>query len=235
MSYNELTRWIESGQTLVPNLLLQNYKKIGLADTEFIFVLQLKAYIDKNVPFPNLALIAENMGIAEKDVFSLLHNLLQKQMLLMETKNDLSGKVEDSYSLDPLYQRLFQLMERSEKKQPVQKQEKNIMSMFEQEFGRNLSPIEMQTIASWIDMDHYPLELIESALKEAVLNRVYSLKYIDRILLAWEKKNIKSVKDLIQQQTTRPPSKPDKFEGSPETEPAMEVPLYNWLDTDPDA
>ena len=47
MSYNELTKWIESGQTLIPNFLLQNYKRIGLTDTEFIFVLQLKAYIDK--------------------------------------------------------------------------------------------------------------------------------------------------------------------------------------------
>ena len=197
-------------------------QRIGLTDTEFIFVLQLKAYIDKNIPFPNLALIAENMGIAEKNVFSLLHNLMQKQMILMETKNDLAGKVEDSYSLDPIYQRLFQLMERSEKKQPIQ-------------FGRNLSPIEMQTIASWIDMDHYPLELIESALKEAVLNRVYSLKYIDRILLAWEKKNIKSVKDLVQQQSTRPQSNQDKFDEKARTDAPMEVPLYNWLDTDADA
>ena len=235
MSYNELTKWIESGQTLIPNFLLQNYKRIGLADTEFIFVLQLKAYIDKNVPFPNLALIAENMGLAEKDVFSLLHNLMQQQMILMETKNDLAGKVEDSYSLDPIYQRLFQLMERSDKKQPIQQQGKNIMTMFEQEFGRNLSPIEMQTIASWIDMDHYPLELIESALKEAVLNRVYSLKYIDRILLAWEKENIKSVKDLIQQQSTRPQSNQSKFDEKAGTDAPMEVPLYNWLDTDADA
>lgn len=120
------------------------------------------------------------MGIAEKDVFPCCIPDAEANDFDGD-ENDLAGKVEDSYSLDPIYQRLFQLMERSEKKQPIQQQEKNIMTMFEQEPGRNLSPIEMQTIASWIDMDHYPLELIESALKEAVLNRVYSLKYIDRI------------------------------------------------------
>lgn len=51
MSYSRLTKWIESGQTLIPNFLLQNYKGSGLTDTEFIFVLQLKAYIDKNIRF----------------------------------------------------------------------------------------------------------------------------------------------------------------------------------------
>lgn len=71
------------------------------------------------------------------------------------------------------------------------------------EFGRNLSPIENADNRKLDRHDHYPLELIESALKEAVLNRVYSLKYIDRILLAWEKKNIRSVKIFTQQQLPR--------------------------------
>ena len=40
-------------------------------------------------------------------------------------------------------------------------------------------------------VEHGPLfpELIRLALR-AVLNQAYSLKYIDRILLAWERKNI---------------------------------------------
>ena len=39
-------------------------------------------------------------------------------------------------------------------------------------------------IGQWLNTDHYSPELIRLALREAVLNQAYSLKYIDRILLA---------------------------------------------------
>ena len=37
-------------------------------------------------------------------------------------------------------------------------------------------------IGQWLNTDHYSPELIRLALREAVLNQAYSLKYIDRIL-----------------------------------------------------
>ncbi len=36
-------------------------------------------------------------------------------------------------------------------------------------------------IGQWLNTDHYSPELIRLALREAVLNQAYSLKYIDRI------------------------------------------------------
>ena len=42
----------------------------------------------------------------------------------------------------------------------------------------------------------YPIEFIELALKEAVLNKALSLKYIDKILQNWKKNNLKSVVDV---------------------------------------
>ncbi len=232
MSYDGLLKWLEEGDTVVSNVLLQNYKRVGLTDSEFVFILQIKAYIDKNTPFPNLSLIAEFMGVSEKEVFSLLHILLQKKVILMETKNDKSGKVEDTYSLQPLYQRLFQLLERDKQKAVPEKQAVDIMTMFEQEFGRNLSPIEMQTIASWMDTDHYPIDLIEAALREAVLNQAYSLKYIDRILLSWEKKNIRSAKDVLNQSKRTQGGNAKFDETNANAEYDMEVPLFNWLDSE---
>lgn len=232
MSYDFLMKWLDEGETVISNVLLQNYRRIGLTDTEFVFVLQIKAYIDKNTSFPSLALIAECMGLSESEVFSLLHTLLQKKVILMETKNDNNGKVEDTYSLQPVYQRLFQLLERDKQKAAPKNQTVDIMTIFEQEFGRNLSPIEMQTIASWMDTDHYSVELIEAALREAVLNQAYSLKYIDRILLSWEKKNVKSLQD-VSNQSKRVQDRTSKFDdATANVEYEMEVPLFNWLDSE---
>ena len=60
--------------------------------------------------------------------------------------------------------------------------------MFESEFGRPLSAIEYQRISQWLEEDKYQPDLIQFALREAVLNQAYSLNYIDRILLSWERK-----------------------------------------------
>ena len=56
-----------------------------------------------------------------------------------------------------------------------------------------LSPIEFETINQWLEDDHYAPDLISLALKEAVLSQAYSLRYMDRILLNWEKKHLTTV------------------------------------------
>src|SRR5690625_4495392 len=87
--------------------------------------------------------------------------------------------------------------EKSEKTiEKEEKEKKNLYSMFESEFGRPLSPIEMETLVMWIEDDKYSPELIQLALREAVLSQVYNFKYIDRILLNWEKKNIRTKKQV---------------------------------------
>ena len=70
----------------------------------------------------------------------------------------------------------------------VKKEEGEIYKLFEQEFGRLLSPMEYETIGMWFDQDKHSSALIRLALKEAVLSQKLSLRYIDRILFEWKKK-----------------------------------------------
>ena len=81
----------------------------------------------------------------------------------------------------------------------------SLFEMFEQEFGRTLSPMEYEIINGWIN-DNFSEELIIEALKEATFNGVSSLRYIDRILLEWKKKNIKTKQDV--QKTQKKQSQP---------------------------
>ena len=66
--------------------------------------------------------------------------------------------------------------------------EGEIFSLFEQEFGRFLSPMECESITMWLDDDGHSVEIIRAALKEAVLAQKISLRYIDRILLNGKRK-----------------------------------------------
>lgn len=58
--------------------------------------------------------------------------------------------------------------------------------------------MELENINAWLDVDKHSPELIRAALKEAVLAGKLSLRYIDRILFEWKKKNFTTVKQVEQ-------------------------------------
>ena len=64
----------------------------------------------------------------------------------------------------------------------------NIYEYIEANFGRTLSPIEYEEISTWEDN-----ELTRYAIREAILNGVYSIKYIVAILQNWKHKNINTI------------------------------------------
>lgn len=73
---------------------------------------------------------------------------------------------------------------------------RNLFSIFEKEFGRPLSPMECETISSWVDHDRYQEELILLALKESVFAGKLHFRYIDRILLEWARNRVKNAQDV---------------------------------------
>ena len=92
-----------------------------------------------------------------------------------------------------------------------------IYNIIEAELGRTLSPIEYETIGEWLE-SNISEELIKEALKEAVLNGVGNLKYIDKILHEWTKKGYKKASDI---------KKRKKYEEIQE-----DLFDYDWLDED---
>jgi DNA replication protein len=225
---DSLELWLASGQTVIHNSLLHHYATIGLDETELIFIIQMQSYLDQSVFFPNMAEIANRMGRREADIFSILHSLIQKNIISISTEKDDQGKVVDRYSLLPLYKKLQELLSRKKGQFEEKQQSINLLEIFQQEFGRLLTPIEMQTIGEWLDRDHYSQDVILEALREAVLNQKYSLKYIDRILLSWDKKNIRS-SSQAKQETKRFAHSQYK-EPTPTDDEEELIPLFNWLE-----
>ena len=64
----------------------------------------------------------------------------------------------------------------------------NLFTFIEENFGRTLNSIEYEEINTWEDN-----ELTRFAIKKAVLNGVYNIKYISTTLFNWKKKNITNV------------------------------------------
>lgn len=71
----------------------------------------------------------------------------------------------------------------------------NLFVLFEQEFGRPLTPTEYEIMNGWLDQDQYPDELIRFALKESVFAGKLHFRYIDRILLEWSRNRVTNVEE----------------------------------------
>ena len=134
---------------------------------------------------------------------------------------------------------LYILMETSDDEivlaetEKVEEKDKNeegeIYKLFEQEFGRFLSPMESETIGMWLDDDGHSPEIIRAALKEAVLAQKLSLRYIDRILFEWKKKNVKTIKD-VEKQTKKFRTVGNRPTQTDKTVKVKRVPFYNWFE-----
>ena len=175
--------------------------------------------------------IAEDMSYNQQEIYYLLNQLVQKQFIQIVSQKDLRGMMHDSYDLTLVYQKLALLLSQKTKQvEEKQLQEKisELYQNFEAEFGRPLSPMEYQRIGQWLEEDHYQVELIQLALREAVLNQAYSLNYIDRILLSWERKNIRTSEQVMDEQKRRKRQMMQKEE--PTTKTLPKISLHNWLE-----
>lgn len=232
MNNETMMQWINTGQTVLPTLLLRHYRELNLSNHELVLIIQLKSYMDKGDLFPNTEKVARNMGMTEENVFKAIHQLTQKKVLSIETTKDENGVTQDAYSLSLLWEKLIVLLKQEQTKEADVKEEeteKNLYTIFESEFGRPLSPIEMETLVMWVEDDKYSPELIQMALREAVLSQVYNFKYIDRILINWEKKNIRT-KEQVEKETKnyRERSNTNRVETN-DDESSEPVPMINWL------
>lgn len=232
----KLSAFYKLGQTTLPNLLVYYYPKIGMTNDEFLLWMQLYARFERGDAFPDLKQVAKDLEMDVQVIYQLLNQLITKQLISIQAKRSELGQLNDELSFDLMYQKLDQLATQLEQK-ATQNDEglqiSQLYRLFEEEFGRPLSSIEFQRIKQWLQEDHYAVELIELALKEAILNQVYNFNYIDRILLAWEKKNIKTKeqvrasqkdrqRELLQNQAT--PTTPKQA--------LPKVTLHNWLEGD---
>src|SRR5690606_9563521 len=142
------------------------------------------------------------------EVSSVIQRLMKDKWISIDMEwDERTGIQFESYNLAGMYERLAQclaeeraaLRQQSHQREPEaakpEANERNLFVIFEKEFARPLSPMECETISSWVDQDGYPEELILLALKEAVFAGKVHFRYIDRILLEWNRNRVQTVED----------------------------------------
>lgn len=197
------------GFTTLQNGLIAYYPRLNISDAELLLIIQLEAFSQRGESFTSNEKIAANTNLSITDVGNLIQRLIDKNYLTIEQTTDSQDKIGNKYSLDNLYDELDKYIDKNilikdsrhnETIAVTNNLENNpidyLSRKVEVEFGRYLSPIEREEIAQWLSIDHYTPEIIELALREAVLSQAYSLKYIDRILLNWQRHNLKTTDEV---------------------------------------
>lgn len=192
---------------IIPNYMIQNLLKLDLNLEEFILLVYLINQSDI-VPF-DINKLSTNLNFESNKILELISSLNEKNYISIEM-NKKNGIIEEFISLDLFYNKIISFM--IDKKEEINN--KSIFSNFEKEYGRTLSPTEIEIIESWKE-SNFSDEMILEALKEAVLSGVYNMRYIDKILFEWSKKGYKTVEDIKHKTKQK-----DEFE---------EIYDYDWL------
>jgi DNA replication protein len=239
MTKTTYIQWISSGNVSIPTILLENYKKLNLNEVEMMLIIHLHSYIEKGNFFPTPEVIAHRMTCSVEQCCDILRKFVQQGIISIEDEVETLNNIRtESYSLVPLWEKLFALLSEKENEQLTEKKEKqeeSLYSIFEREFARPLSPMECETLSMWIDQDGHATELITCALREAVISGKMNIRYIDRILYEWKRNGIKTVAQAKEHgQKFRSYNKQsDKGYANNENEKSKEknsTPFYHWLE-----
>ena len=201
---------------VIPRIIINNYKKLNITEEELIILIFI---IDYGVDLEyNPSIFVQELNIDKYKVLELINSLKEKNILTILIKKE-NKKVSSEYiSLQPLYDKIMNIvMDNKEKQIEI---DENIYSIFENELGRTLSPLEYEKIKEMVTS--YGQELVVEALKEAVYNRANNLRYIETILSEWNKKGYKSKVDILKDRENYREKKTDN----------IKLPDIDWLNED---
>lgn len=219
---NGILMALREGSVGIPNLLVQNYSKLGLAEIDMMLIIHLLAFREKeNNDFPTIEEIQTRMTASPERVIQSIQKLMNDGWITIDEDIDPESGIQyEHYNISGVYEKVAEacaefyrerqqlLMGRRESESARAEvavshaefqvdrdgdaSEANMFVKFETEFGRPLSPMECETISGWLDQDKYAEPLILAALKEAVFAGKVHFRYIDRILLEWNRNLVRT-------------------------------------------
>lgn len=233
---NNLNNYIKKGHTVISNYLLIHYFDIGMTNEQMLIYIQAKSALDQGYKFPNLDMIASNLHFTKNQVANELQQMVNNKLAEIVTVPVNERKKVDVLSFDGLTEKLLNMQVNEITEQIVAtpinttNSRSEIFAKIESEFRRPLSSIELQKIGEWIDDNIFAPEMILLALKEAILNNVYNLRYIEQILINWRQKNIKTSYEVEKNREERQNRYNTGTNDSKLSQKYVDIPLDNIFD-----
>lgn len=152
--------------------ILDHFEDLSLSCEECMAILLIDFMNEHNIPISH-GILAGKMKMEEAQIDDLLSRLSQKGYLDIVYQDK-----KIAFLIDGVFDT------------PTQKAmnfNQSVFEVFENEFARPLSQLELQRLSDWLKQ--YDQKLILYALREALMYNKRSFDYIDRILAEWQKRN----------------------------------------------
>ncbi len=198
------------GITSLPNILLKVYSRVGITDFQMMILIHLiRLKVEERKFYPAPEIIAKYMESDPSKIKRELMVLLEKEMIAVSIYYDSERNIIfKGYDFEPLFLKVSDIwagirareIEESEKllksvalgqgfaNYNLHHEAAGLISTFEKEFGRLLSPFEVEQIEQW--QNDFETILVIEALKRAVLRGKHNFKYINGILAEWKKNKL---------------------------------------------
>lgn len=176
-----LLKLYEDGFLNYHALLMKFYKQLEMTEEELVVMLKVLDLYKINKKVRNSKVAAE-LGMKKQDVESIINNLMIKKIYAIIIETNENGLTEEKVSLESLFNKIEDCY-KSETILKVENDLKELVSSFEREFNRTLTPYEYNIIEEFVTKDGFTIPEIKSALKKAVMQQKITLSFIEQLLL----------------------------------------------------
>lgn len=159
--------------------LVNNYKQMDLNESELAMIFVVDSLLNQGETFITPDMLSLKMTLSFEDIDNYFTGLIKRcyfsydkdfTLSIQNLKNILKTKFQEEIIIE-------------------EKKEENpeLIYLFENEFARALSETEVNTINDWVKNGN-TLEKIKEALNIATIAKAKTIRYIDKILLEWKRK-----------------------------------------------
>lgn len=205
----EFSQKIFADLSVYPYMLIRDYQVLGINEKQLVILLRiLRPYFHQGEL--NLLDVAEEFAVSEDEARVLILPFLERRLLEIVKS---SGQITCNGMLNSFYESWISQKRKGRRRKDAKERAYSGMSpesrelirnltklfhAFEQELGKNLTPMQSEEIRSWLEIDQMSPELIEEALKRAVLQEKCTFAYIKSILRRWREAGYNTLTEVME-------------------------------------
>ena len=186
---------IQKGYVNVNKLLLENYHNFGLNELEFVILLKLFEMLKNNQVTISVATLAKRTSLSVGECSNVLNSLFDRGLVSIDLEYTKQGKTKESFNLDECIRYIESYFTNEMKLKEANENEteiKKIVSLIEETFRRQLTPLELQVVVDWSSNGETLVD-VQKALALAVSANKFNIKYVDSCLSAIKQKSADEV------------------------------------------
>lgn len=173
---NNYSKLIHSNVISLNDVLIQNYKRLGLDEVNMTLLLHLNFQKNNQNNFLSTSILADKMTISEEKISERILFLLNQEFIELEI--DETG---EKFSLEPLIKKIADILFEDDQPSTEKLDVSEIIEYCEKTYQRLLTVDDLKIVNMWVE--EYTIDEIKSAVLDSLKAKKTQLRYADAILV----------------------------------------------------